>query len=194
MLDWQLAVGAISLVLGLWFYGYSEGAVGAARLCKSLARRIVSTLCALPALRHTLCADMMRVLGNRLCFHSPSRGFSMELGSAITVLIAARNGIPVSTTNCIVGATMGVGLMNSNVNAVNWKLFGTTFFLWCITLPFCGLMSGCIYALIAYSPKQNCNPYTLTSTVNPSETVFINGVITTVSNVTKTLLYPPGCV
>ena len=112
VLDWQLAVGALSLVLGLWFYGY----------------------------------NMMRVLGNRLCFHSPSRGFSMEMGAAITVLIAARNGIPVSTTNCIVGATMGVGLMNAKLHAVNWKLFGTTFFLWCITLPFCAILSGCIYA------------------------------------------------
>ena len=44
---------------------------------------------------------MMRVLGNRLTYHSPTRGFAMELASAITVLIAARNGIPVSTTNCI---------------------------------------------------------------------------------------------
>jgi sodium-dependent phosphate transporter len=43
----------------------------------------------------------------------------MEMGAAITVLIAARNGIPVSTTNCIVGATMGVGLMNYDFKSVN---------------------------------------------------------------------------
>jgi hypothetical protein len=34
--------------------------------------------------------NIMRVLGNRLTLHSPSRGFSMELGSAITVLLASQ--------------------------------------------------------------------------------------------------------
>ena len=32
----------------------------------------------------------MRNLGNRITLHSPSRGFSMELGSAITVILATR--------------------------------------------------------------------------------------------------------
>ena len=56
----------------------------------------------------------MRVLGNRLTLHSPSRGFSMELGSAITVLLASQYGIPVSTTMCITGATLGVALCNGD--------------------------------------------------------------------------------
>lgn len=34
--------------------------------------------------------NIMRNLGNRLTLHSPSRGFSMELGSAITVIMATR--------------------------------------------------------------------------------------------------------
>lgn len=32
----------------------------------------------------------MRNLGNRLTLHSPSRGFSMELGAAITIILATR--------------------------------------------------------------------------------------------------------
>lgn len=32
----------------------------------------------------------MRNLGNRLTLHSPSRGFAMELGAAIAVIIATR--------------------------------------------------------------------------------------------------------
>jgi sodium-dependent phosphate transporter len=32
----------------------------------------------------------MRNLGNRLTLHSPSRGFSMELGSVITIILATR--------------------------------------------------------------------------------------------------------
>jgi phosphate/sulfate permease len=34
--------------------------------------------------------NIMRNLGNRLTLHSPSRGFSMELGSAITVILATQ--------------------------------------------------------------------------------------------------------
>ena len=33
---------------------------------------------------------LMRNLGNKLSLHSPSRGFSMELGSVITIAIATR--------------------------------------------------------------------------------------------------------
>lgn len=36
----------------------------------------------------------MSVLGNRLTMHSPSRGFSMELGSSITVLLASQCRLP----------------------------------------------------------------------------------------------------
>jgi hypothetical protein len=50
--------------------------------------------------------NIMRVLGNRLTLQSPSRGYSMELGSAITVILASQYGIPVSTTMCITGATL----------------------------------------------------------------------------------------
>jgi hypothetical protein len=34
--------------------------------------------------------NIMKVLGNRLTLMSPSRGFSMELGSAITVVLASQ--------------------------------------------------------------------------------------------------------
>jgi len=152
VLDWQLAVGAVCLVLGLWFYGY----------------------------------NIMRALGNRLTYHSPSRGFSMELGAAITVLIAARNGIPVSTTNCIVGATVGVGLMNGDYKSINWKLFFFTFFTWCYTVPFCAILSGSIYAFASYAPDIGCKPYTVSS----------NGGLATVNGVTfngTQKFYPFGC-
>lgn len=56
--------------------------------------------------------NIMSVLGNRLTMHSPSRGFSMELGSSITVLLASQYGIPVSTTMCITGSTAGVGIVS----------------------------------------------------------------------------------
>jgi phosphate/sulfate permease len=34
--------------------------------------------------------NIMRNLGNKITLHSPSRGFSMELGSTITIIMATR--------------------------------------------------------------------------------------------------------
>eukprot|EP00124_Ichthyophonus_hoferi_P000220 Ihof_evm4s8 gene=Ihof_evmTU4s8 len=53
---------------------------------------------------------IMRVLGNNITFMSPSRGFSIEFGAMITVLTASYLGLPVSTTNCVIGASTAVGL------------------------------------------------------------------------------------
>ena len=77
---------------------------------------------------------LMRSLGNNLTYHSPSRGYCMEMGASITVLFASRIGLPISTTQCITGATMAVGLLNG-LRGVNWKRFGTIFLSWCITMP-----------------------------------------------------------
>ncbi|KAJ3014007.1 UNVERIFIED_CONTAM: Na+/Pi symporter, partial [Siphonaria sp. JEL0065] len=58
--------------------------------------------------------NIMRNLGNNLTYHSPSRGFAMELGAALTVTTAAFLALPVSTSQCIVGATLGVGIVGGN--------------------------------------------------------------------------------
>jgi len=94
---------------------------------------------------------IVRALGNKLTQMSPARGFSIELGAAITVLLASRLGLPVSTTQCLTGAAIGVALMNYDVKAVNWKQVFFIFTGWVYTLPAAGLVSGllCVMALNA---------------------------------------------
>lgn len=68
---WMWAVGGIMIGIGVATYGYVRASLFA----------------------HECDADsqnVMRVLGNRLTLMSPSRGFSMELGSSITVLLASQ--------------------------------------------------------------------------------------------------------
>lgn len=55
---------------------------------------------------------IMRNLGNRITKHSPTRGYSMELGAAITVLLATQLNLPVSTTQCITGSIIGVAVVS----------------------------------------------------------------------------------
>ncbi|KAL0934493.1 phosphate-repressible phosphate permease [Colletotrichum truncatum] len=96
---------------------------------------------------------VMRNLGNRLTLISPSRGFSMELASAITVLMATRLALPVSTTQCIAGATVGVGLANGDWRCINLRLVAWIYFGWFITVPVTALFSGSLMALILNAPR-----------------------------------------
>ncbi|PHJ21848.1 phosphate transporter family protein [Cystoisospora suis] len=54
---------------------------------------------------------VIKTVGVKLVKITPARGFSMELGAAWTVLLFSAVGIPLSTTHCAVGSTVGVGLM-----------------------------------------------------------------------------------
>ncbi|KAL2138195.1 hypothetical protein VTI28DRAFT_7293 [Corynascus sepedonium] len=97
--------------------------------------------------------NIMRNLGNRLTLQSPSRGFSMELGSAITVILATRLKLPISTTQCITGATVGVGLCSGTWRTVNWRMVLWIYLGWFITLPVTGIISGCLMGIIINAPR-----------------------------------------
>ncbi|KAJ9486618.1 hypothetical protein VN97_g6719 [Penicillium thymicola] len=96
---------------------------------------------------------IMRNLGNRLTLHSPSRGFAMELGAAIAVIIATRLKLPVSTTQCITGATVGVGLCNGTWRTINWRMVAWIYMGWIITLPGAGIIAGCLTGIIVNAPR-----------------------------------------
>ncbi|KAI5792346.1 phosphate transporter [Pyronema domesticum] len=102
--------------------------------------------------------NIMRNLGNRLTLQSPTRGFSMELGSAVTVVMATRLALPVSTTQCIVGATMGVALCNGDYKALNWRMVAWCYSGWLLTLPIAGLISGCLMGIIINAPQWSGAP------------------------------------
>ncbi|KAI1971598.1 hypothetical protein LOZ53_004453 [Ophidiomyces ophidiicola] len=95
---------------------------------------------------------IIRALGNRITQMSPTRGFSMELGAAVTVLLASRLGLPVSTTQCLTGATVGTALMNYDLGAVNWRQLAWIFSGWLLTLPSAGLVSGLLMLMALNTP------------------------------------------
>lgn len=97
--------------------------------------------------------NLMRMLGNRITLHSPSRGFSMELGSAVTVVMATQLALPVSTTQCISGSTVGVGLCAGTYKSINWRMILWIYCGWFITLPVTGIISGCLTGIILNAPQ-----------------------------------------
>ncbi|KAI8933246.1 hypothetical protein NX059_009877 [Plenodomus lindquistii] len=95
---------------------------------------------------------IMRAMGNKITQMSPTRGFATELGAAVTVLLASRLGLPVSTTQCLTGALIGTALMNYDVKAVNWAQLGFIFMGWVVTLPVAGLIAGLLCAMALNTP------------------------------------------
>ena len=53
---------------------------------------------------------VMRTIGKRITELTPTRGYAATLAAAITVVVASKTGLPVSTTQIAVGCVMGVGL------------------------------------------------------------------------------------
>ncbi|KAG0076416.1 hypothetical protein BGZ93_000711 [Podila epicladia] len=97
--------------------------------------------------------QVMRTLGNEITYMSPTRGFSAEMATSITILTCSKLGLPVSSTHCITGATASIGLCSGGgFKSLNWKALLLVFGGWILTLPAAGLVSGLIFAFVARSP------------------------------------------
>uniref|UniRef100_A0A673GMT4 Phosphate transporter n=1 Tax=Sinocyclocheilus rhinocerous TaxID=307959 RepID=A0A673GMT4_9TELE len=92
---------------------------------------------------------VIQTMGKDLTPITPSSGFSIELASAVTVVVASNIGLPVSTTHCKVGSVVSVGWLRSR-KAVDWHLFRNIFIAWFVTVPISGLISAAIMALFYY--------------------------------------------
>ena len=96
--------------------------------------------------------NVMKSLGYKLTMMSPSRGFCAELGASLVVVTASFNAIPVSTTQCIVGAVFGVGLVGG-VKDVQWYLLFKVMLSW-VGLFFCAsTLAAGIFSYGAFSPS-----------------------------------------
>lgn len=90
---------------------------------------------------------VIETIGRKITELTPTRGFSAEFGAATTILIASKMGLPVSTTHCLVGAVLGVGLARG-MRALNLNVIREIALSWVITIPASALMSvSLFYAL-----------------------------------------------
>jgi len=83
---------------------------------------------------------VIATIGERITELKPSRGFAAELATASTVVIASGVGLPISTTQTLVGAVLGVGLARG-ISALNMRVIGHIFTSWLITLPAGAILS-----------------------------------------------------
>nr|WNH14452.1 phosphate transporter B 4;1 [Pteris vittata] len=95
---------------------------------------------------------VVRCLGGRLMFLSPSRAFSAQFCTLATVILATRVKFPFSTAHVFIGALVGVSLAD-NIKSLDWRLLGVFILMWALTLLFtCGTASA-FYAFTVFSPS-----------------------------------------
>lgn len=96
-------------------------------------------------------SQILRAIGVKLAVITPSRGFCIEMGSSTVVIVGSYLGLPLSTTHCQVGATVGVALLEG-FSGFNLKVLGKTAFGWVFTCVFCGFLTALLFSFVAYAP------------------------------------------
>ena len=90
---------------------------------------------------------VMATIGRKITELTPSRGFAAEFAAASTVVAASGTGLPVSTTQTLVGAVLGVGLARGT-GAIDFGVVRTIFVSWIVTLPAGAVLAAAFYYIL----------------------------------------------
>jgi len=98
---------------------------------------------------------IMHAIGDKLCKITPSRGVAIELSSALVIIVGSRLKMPLSTTHCQIGATIGVGLLEdaTTCSGINCKVVLKTIVGWLITCVVVGGTTALLVSQGAYAPS-----------------------------------------
>ena len=90
---------------------------------------------------------IIRTLGGRFYKIRPVHGFTAQLTSAVVILAAALLGGPVSTTQVVSSAILGVGSAE-RLSKVRWGVAGSIVTAWLLTIPASGLLAALAYIIV----------------------------------------------
>ncbi len=94
----------------------------------------------------TMGYKVMQTIGTKITELTPTRGYCATLAAAITVVVASKTGLPVSTTQIAVGSVMGVGLARG-IGALDLRVIGNIVVSWVITLPAGAILAAAFFFL-----------------------------------------------
>ncbi len=92
---------------------------------------------------------VIETVGSSITALTPSRAFAATLAAATTVVVATSTGIPVSATQTLVGAVLGVGLARG-IGALNLIVIRNIFMSWILTLPVASLLTILAYKTLHF--------------------------------------------
>jgi len=94
----------------------------------------------------TMGYKVMQTIGTKITELTPTRGYCATLAAAVTVVVASKTGLPVSTTQIAVGSVMGVGLARG-IGALDLRVIGNIVASWVITLPAGAFLAAAFFFL-----------------------------------------------
>ena len=90
---------------------------------------------------------LIHTLGTKFYKIRPIDGFNSQLASAIVILGNSLVGFPVSTTQVVSSAIMGVGAAE-RINKVRWRVASDIIVAWFLTIPATAIVAGILYWVI----------------------------------------------
>ncbi len=90
---------------------------------------------------------VIETIGHSITEITPTRGFAAEFGAAFTILIGSHFGLPLSTTQVLVGAVIGVGLARG-IAGLNLVVIRKILSSWIITIPATAAVSACLSLIL----------------------------------------------
>jgi PiT family inorganic phosphate transporter len=91
---------------------------------------------------------IIHTMGSRITRLVPMGGFAAETAGAISIFTSTALGIPVSTTQIITGAIIGVGSVRRR-RAVRWSVAGEIVWAWVLTIPVSAGIAALVYLVLS---------------------------------------------
>jgi PiT family inorganic phosphate transporter len=92
---------------------------------------------------------IMHTMGHRVAKLEPVHGFAAETTAATIILTTAHFGMPVSTTQVISSAIMGVGTANG-ARRVRWGVARSIVLAWIVTIPASGAVAALAWLVLNF--------------------------------------------
>ena len=137
------AVGPLAVILGVYrtgevtssptipFWALCVGAVGFCVGIVLLGSRTIATV------------------GSKITTLTPSKSYATQMGAAVAVMSGSALGLPVSTSHCLVGAVIGVGVvqkhMTPEATPLSLSVLKKIVLGWAATIPLAMLVSVVIF-------------------------------------------------
>lgn len=100
----------------------------------------------------SLGSRLMKTVGVDLVTVTPVRGWSMQLGGTLVTMLCTAVGIPVSLSQCQIGAAIGCGITDAggSLSGVSWRVVLKIIAGWIVTLLIGSLTTGLVMRMLAH--------------------------------------------